>query len=189
MAADLDTSGPCWVFKPAEHKTEHHGKEREIHLGPKAQALIEPFLKPDTQAYLFAPSEAEAQRHQQQAQSRKTRVQPFHAKRHERAMIRAAKGKRQRPPMDRYTVDSYRRAITRACELAFPVPDGADAATCCKEHHWHPHQLRHNAATFLRRQYGIEVARVVLGHHSSVITEVYAEMDRTQAAKIMAQVG
>ncbi len=42
---------------------------------------------------------------------------------------------------------------------------------------WHPHQLRHNAATDLRRQFGIEATRVVLGHASAVTSEIYAEMD------------
>ena len=52
-----------------------------------------------------------------------------------------------------------------------------------------PNQLRHNAATFLRKEFGIEAARVVLGHSSSAVTEVYAEIDHTKAADIMAKVG
>ena len=55
--------------------------------------------------------------------------------------------------------------------------------------HWHPHQLRHNAATRLRKEYGIEAARVVLGHRSAAITEVYAEIDHAKAAEIMLRVG
>jgi integrase len=57
------------------------------------------------------------------------------------------------------------------------------------EHRWHPHQLRHNAATYLRKQYGLEKARVVLGHRSSAITEVYAEADLSEARRIMGEVG
>ena len=33
---DLDTSGEVWVYTPEPHKTEHHGKERRIYLGPTA---------------------------------------------------------------------------------------------------------------------------------------------------------
>ncbi len=58
-----------------------------------------------------------------------------------------------------------------------------------KRHRWSPNQLRHNAATFLRKEFGIEAARVVLGHASSAVTEVYAELDLNRAADIMAQVG
>ena len=36
---------------------------------------------------------------------------------------------------------------------------------------------------------GLEVARVVLGHSSPAITEVYAELDFTKAADIMGRVG
>jgi len=57
------------------------------------------------------------------------------------------------------------------------------------EHRWHPHQLRHNAATYLRKQFGLEAARVVLGHRSAAVTEIYAEMDKMKAAEIMEKAG
>ncbi len=53
----------------------------------------------------------------------------------------------------------------------------------------HPHQLRHNAATELRKEFGLEAARVILGHRSAAITEVYAEMDRQKAIDAMMKVG
>ena len=43
--ADLDTSATVWSYKPASHKTEHHGRERIILLGPKAQAILQPWLR------------------------------------------------------------------------------------------------------------------------------------------------
>ena len=56
----------------------------------------------------------------------------------------------------RYDTNSYRRAIEygmkRAKKAGFVVP------------HWHPHQLRHNRGTEVRRKYGIEAAQVALGH-------------------------
>lgn len=39
--------------------------------------------------------------------------------------------------------------------------------------------MRHNAATSLREQFGIEASRVILGHTSPAVTDVYAEMDRS----------
>lgn len=36
-------------------------------------------------------------------------------------------------------------------------------ATWKPEQHWYRHQLRHNAATFLRKEFGLETARVTLG--------------------------
>jgi hypothetical protein len=41
----------------------------------------------------------------------------------------------------------------------------------------------------LQKQYGIEVARVILGHRSAAVTEVYAEMDAAKAKDVMGQVG
>jgi integrase len=58
-----------------------------------------------------------------------------------------------------------------------------------QDHRWHPHQLRHSAATRLRKQYGLEAARVVLGHRSAAVAEVYAEIDQTKARQIMGEVG
>ena len=89
---------------------------------------------------------------------------------------RRRKSHPKRQAGDKYTVDSYRKAIRKACEEAgVPV--------------WHPHQLRHNAATNLRREFGIEVARAVLGHRSAAVTELYAEMDGKLAANVMLKIG
>jgi site-specific recombinase XerD len=75
-----------------------------------------------------------------------------------------------------YDVTAYRKAITRGC-VAAKVP------------HWHPHQLRHTAATELRKQYGVEVARAVLGHAHVAATEIYAEVDQQVASRIAAERG
>ena len=91
----------------------------------------------------------------------------------------AARTRRRKPrktPGDHYTTDSYRRAITYGCRKA-SVPK------------WHPHQLRHNAATFLRREFGLEIARKVLGHSTASVTEIYAEMDEVKVIDAMERVG
>ena len=48
---------------------------------------------------------------------------------------------------------------------------------------------RHNAATFLRKEFGLETARIILGHRSAAITEVYAEMDQQKALEAIVRVG
>jgi len=40
-----------------------------------------------------------------------------------------------------------------------------------------PHQLRHSYPAAVRRAHGMEAARVVLGHTSIEMTELYAERD------------
>lgn len=47
--------------------------------------------------------------------------------------------------------------------------------------HWHPNQFRHNAAAVLRKEYGIELARIVLGDSTACTTEIDAEAGRHQA--------
>jgi integrase len=87
-----------------------------------------------------------------------------------------AKANPKRAAGDRYTNHSYAHAIQRACERAgVPV--------------WSPNQLRHNAATRIRAAYGIEAARIILGHSSAVTSEIYAEIDREKAKEIVAKIG
>lgn len=193
---DIDTAadpkGKLWLYIPHRHKTQHHGHKRTVYLGPKAQEVLRPFLKPDLQAYCFSPAEAERQRHAKQREARKTEPTPSQV---ERARVSALR-KRKRAPQDHYVIDAYRRAIARAADRA----DQAALELAAKESRrvklgvrliprWHPHQLRHNAATNLRRQYGLEAAQVILGHRTLSVTEIYAEKNVSAAMKIMAEVG
>jgi integrase len=52
---DIDRSGPVWKYVPESHKTEHHDRQRTILLGPKAQAILEPWLTVGSEEYLFRP--------------------------------------------------------------------------------------------------------------------------------------
>ena len=55
--------------------------------------------------------------------------------------------------------------------------------------HWHPNQLRHNAATAIRAKYGIEQAGVILGHANIETTLIYAERDLEAAKRMAAEIG
>ena len=55
--------------------------------------------------------------------------------------------------------------------------------------HWHPHQLRHNAATTFRKELGLETARLILGHSSVNMTDVSAEADLTKVIEAAASLG
>jgi len=162
---DIERDGTVWLYRPAQHKTQHHGHERLVPLGPKAQSLLAVFLDRDEAAYLFSPRDSEEARSAKRALGASTR----------RRKTTKTKNRR-RPLRERYDSASYRRAIKRACEKA-----GVAA--------WHPHRLRHNAATDLREQFGIEAARVILGHRSAAVTEIYAEVNRDKAIEVMAKFG
>lgn len=167
--ADLDRTEAVWSYRPPSHKTEHHDKDRVVYFGPLAQAVLEPWLNTESpEAYVFSPAAAEKIRHQKMRASRKSKVQP--------SQISRAKEEPQFQPGEIYTTASYRRAIGKACLKVCIEP-------------WHPNQLRHLAATNIRREFGIEIARAVLGHSTVDMTEVYAEMDAAKAKDAMAKSG
>ncbi len=175
---DIVKASDKWIYTPGSHKTEHHEKERPIPLGPQAMAVVEQWLRPEPTAYLFSPAEAETQRKEDMRQNRKTRVQPSQANR--------AKSRPRKSPGAVYTVDSYRRAIQYGILRANRenAKHGKPAIPA-----WHPNQLRHSTATMLRREFGLDVARAVLGHSSPAVTQIYAEVDMEKAAEAMSRVG
>lgn len=58
-----------------------------------------------------------------------------------------------------------------------------------KIEHWTPNQLRHSAATRLVNEFGWEAARVILGHKSFNITQIYAEENLAKTAEIIGKIG
>lgn len=225
MRTNEVTIGNDWKYNPATHKTAHHGHTRTVSIGRRAQRILRPFLKTDLSAPIFSPADAEAARHADQRERRQTPMTPSQSK-------RGLRRKAKREPGDMYTVASYRRAIQRACDQAFPLPAGlAEAwaevttwrdkrtyqqhgrAPKLKEypadlrekrdrvqafraaHRWHPHQLRHNAATDIAIAKGEEAARIVLGHQNVKTTRKYIDRsarcnkEAAQAGEIMREVG
>lgn len=165
-ACDIDVSGAVWEYKPQTHKTAHHNRQRLIFIGPRAQGILRPYLaitKDDE--YLFRPDSAEEIRHDLRKVSRTSAMTPSQEK-------RKRKESPKRTPGERYQRTSYTRAIARACKLA-------------KVTAWSPNQLRHNAATELRKIHGLDGTRTVLGHSTTDMTETYAEIDFDLARRIM----
>lgn len=72
------------------------------------------------------------------------------------------------------------RAITRACERAYPAPKELKEEAVKawnRDHRWRPNMLRHLAATQLRAQFGIEGTQAFMGHASPRTTLIYVEQD------------
>lgn len=165
---DIDMTGPVWLYRPPAHKTGHRGKARVIALGPRAQDVVKPFLKLDAQAYLFSPREAMEQKRALLRHARRSKVQPSQLCRRRR--------KPKKQPGERYSTQSYGRAVATACKKA-GLP------------HWHPHQLRHSYATEVRRRFGLEAAQVSLGHSQAQVSEIYAERDLRLAVRVAEEIG
>ena len=140
---DIDASSEIWLYEPSDHKGRWRGHRKQIPLGPEAQRVLEPFLKRDSQAFLFSPQEAEAWRLEHrppyQGMERKTKVYPCELKRRQKLKeTRRKQRNRKRPKRERYDTNSYRRAIEyglkKAKKAGFIVP------------HWHlPPRSRHGA--------------------------------------------
>ena len=163
-ACDLNVSSKIWVAELTEHKTSHIGKSRTLYFGPRAQTILKQFMNTKgIQEYLFSPKDARIEQCSQ-------------APTHRRDNQEKTPVSTDRTIRDYYDTASYRRAITRACRKA-GVPD------------WTPHRLRHNAATQIRRDYGLEAAQIILGHSKADVTQLYAERDETKALSVIQEIG
>lgn len=160
---DVDRSGEVWAFTPIDHKTSHHGHERRIHFGPRAQVILSPWLENrPADAWCFSPREAQAAWRDANYKKRGSR--------------RKRGGPRTHQARELYDNRSYGNAVKRACVAA-------------KIEHWTPNQLRHAAATTIRREFGLERAQVALGHAAADVTQVYAERDMELARRVAAAIG
>ena len=112
----IDRSGEVWVATFGDHKTAHKGKARRVFIGPQAQAWIEPYLKNDTDAPVFSPQQSEKERRKAQNEQRKSYQSCGNGPGTNR------KAQPRKSPRRQYDNGSYNRAITYACDAAFPSP-------------------------------------------------------------------
>lgn len=201
---DIDRSGQIWIYTPVDHKTAHHGHERNIYIGPRGQDVLQPFLFRPAESHCFSPAEAYAERLVRDHANRQTPLKFGNVPGSN------CKDDPQWRPTDRYSVATYRRAIERGIEAAYLPPEHLARRSgetkiqwerrltkkqrealkaWYKQFHWHPHQLRHNAATLLRKEFDLETARIILGHRSAAITEIYAKLDQQKALEAIVRVG
>ena len=191
---DLEFGDPTGTYRPASHKTAWKGKGRAVVLGPRAQELLRSFVKTDPAECLFDPRDAVAEHHAARTARRKSKPTPS-----ELAKRKADPGRNH---ARRYTRLTYRNAVSRACDKAFPHPElsaiprakltadqAAELREWRKSHRWRPNQLRHTVATEVRARYGLEASQTVLGHSRADVTQIYAERDVTKAREVMAQMG
>lgn len=175
-AAEIDTSGTIWIYRPRKHKSKWRGQTREILIGPKAQKILKPFLQRDITAYLFSPTEANTQRNAAKRAARKSKVPPSQQDRR--------KAEPQKKPGDCYDTRGYCRAVKYAVKAANKA-----RSTGKKIPHWHPNQLRHTASTTVRKELGLDAARALLGQRSLAIADTYAELDQALAYEAAKKLG
>ncbi|MEQ8846893.1 site-specific integrase [Botrimarina sp.] len=167
---DLDRTGDVWTYRPASHKTQHHGKSRTVFIGPQGQAVLLKYLARAADTYCFRPCDSEAKRRAAQHAARTT---PLSCGNRPGTNTKPSP---LRTAGDRYTKDSYARAIARAAKRA-------------KVEKWTPNQLRHTYATAVRRDHGLEATQILLGHSGAKVTEIYAERDMAKGAAVARLIG
>ena len=162
----VDRSGPVWEVRLDTHKTAWRGTERILYIGPKAQAILLPYLERDPQSHCFSPREALHQRRPRTVAEScgNTRGNSNHTPKSNRRIG------------DHYNTHSYGRAIARVCD-EYDIP------------RWSPNQLRHAAATNVRRVIGLEAASAILGHSQITTTQIYAETSRELAINTAMRLG
>ncbi|HLD34455.1 MAG TPA: tyrosine-type recombinase/integrase, partial [Patescibacteria group bacterium] len=91
-----------------------------------------------------------------------------------------------------FNADSFQKAIKRACKILYPAPKGLakdERKIWEKQHSWHPHQIRHTAGTEIRKKFGLDATRAVLGHKKIATTEYYAQLDLEKAVDVAKAIG
>lgn len=197
-AGDIDQTGDVWRAVLSDHKNAHRDQSRVLFFGPRAQAILAPYLDRGPTAFCFSPAEAEDERRRAAHAKRRTPMGYGNSPGTHRAR------RPRRTPGERYDTDSYRRAIERGCVRAFRMPERLrvipptatdrderrkQASEWRAENVWHPNQLRHAAATKVRAEFGLEAAGAVLGHAGLEVTQVYAEKSEKTAERIALQLG
>ena len=186
---DVDRSDPaCWVYRPGSHKTEHHGRERVIVLGPEGAGGPAPLARPRPGRLLLQPGRGRGR-----ARGGATALAgPSKAGRRPGpspggATPRTATGWRSPGPATGRS-PTRRSAKVRGEDLT-DDRGGAELLEWRKAHRWHPHRLRHTKATEIRRRFDTEAAQVILGHSKPDTTLIYAERDLARAREVMGRVG
>src|SRR5690606_17920504 len=108
----VDTSGDVWQYVPEDHKTKHQGKQRIIFIGPRAQAVLMPYLLRPADQHCFRPCDSEKRRRRELHEQRKT---PLH---HGNRPGTNRKRKPEHKPGEVYSKDSLNKAVRRAVEKA-----------------------------------------------------------------------
>ena len=151
--SQIDTSQTPWVYRvPADANKNawrgELGRPRVVLIGPKAREILNRYRGGDIP---FSPEKAMTEYFNN---LREERVTPFYGGKDPNAHIPRKFG-------ETWKTDSYTGTIAAACRRADIKPWGAN-------------RLRHAFATEVRRKFGLDAARAVLGHTGGgCVTDIY----------------
>ena len=190
-------------------KTQRHGRERRIAIGPKAESDPVAVSVTPGRCVLLFPADSDAQRHASMRARRKTKVQPSQQNKRKLDPLKH--------PKDRYTKDSYNRAVARAVGQAAGMkghprrPEPPKGKTKKSAEYLAMYQQYREACkiwnaklaeVYLESQPATPCGgnrnppalwhrgrEVALGHSKADVTQVYAERDYTLAAHVASEIG
>lgn len=169
----VDRSKEVWEFRPPKHKGEWRGHVRVVLIGPKAQAVLLPFVRDEPDKAWFRPCDVveamHAENRRRHALARRAKGQPIWPV-HMARVRSKRKGKAARVvPGDEYSSNAIGHALRRACDAA-GIP------------RFGPHALRHAAASRIYAELGEEAAVATIGHGSPMISRRYTTAAREALA-------
>ena len=173
---DIDRSGDVWIYRPPNHKTSYLGEVLTKYIGKQGQAILADYLvekENAPEAYLFQPKDTVRDRNVERRKNRKTLNKKGDV---QLSQQNRRKENPKRAPGEKYTTESYNKAIGAACQKA-GVP------------HWTVNQIRHLSATEIRKEHGLEAAQIMCGHKRASTTEIYAEVDHGAGIEIARKFG
>lgn len=175
-AVDINMSGPVWEYRPTRHKNQWRGAgfERVIPFGPEAQKVIKEFIGiRGVHQPLFSPKDVYQERQEKRSGDGR-REDQVHVPKTDRTLS------------EEYDSKVLTHSIRRAVDTA-NVKRKVQGLTEIPR--WTIHQVRHSYATRVRRTYGLEQARIALGHSDASVTLIYAEADQEISRTIAASIG
>jgi len=155
------------VYRPRTHKTEHHGRIRQVAFGPKAVQALKDWHRPDKeQEFVFSPKVRVKLQNQEKVRNRKTPRQPSQKLTARRFPFP------QKTPGKAYDRTTFLNAVVR------PIKKYNELNPETRIEQWSPSLLKKVWAQLVRDEMGLEASRAALGHSSPEITaEHYARSD------------
>lgn len=150
--SDIDTTSEPWIYRVPKSANKNDwrgefGQPRVVCIGPKAREILSRHREGD---YPFSPARAFAEYLDVR---RAARVTPFYGKASPDYHV-------PRELHEAWDTTAYTKTIYAACDRA-KVP------------RWSANRLRHSFGTEVRRKFGLEAAKAVLGHTEGCVTDIY----------------
>lgn len=170
--AVIDRTKKVWVARLDRHKTEHHGHERRIYIGPRSQAILA--------RYLLCPPDQ--------------RVFPMQRTSYARAISRGCEIAFEMPERLRRPGKSKtprKRGDPKPPTLTSEQLEAIrlQASAWRRKHCWSPHWLRHTAASRIKAEFDAETAQAMLGHEKIDMTEHYSGQSHDRAIRAAERIG